>query len=147
MATPQLPTPVIGNKAYQPRTFQFSQREFGKTSIVKQSFQRQWFDCWFWLHYDIDQDLAFCVIHALLLTKIINSSQLFVWRIILFQQVSRIGKMQLPSLTSTKVADAIKMLYYKHGPSSCNNKINDVSELLFTQLNYSPHAIGLSQVI
>ena len=29
------PILVIGNKAYQPRTFQFSQREFGKTLIVK----------------------------------------------------------------------------------------------------------------
>ena len=48
MPTSQLPTPVIGNKAYQPHTFQFPQHKFGKTSIVKRSFQRQWFNHWFW---------------------------------------------------------------------------------------------------
>ena len=37
----ELPTPLIGNKAHQPRKFQFPQREFGKTSIVKRSFQQQ----------------------------------------------------------------------------------------------------------
>ena len=31
----ELPTPLIDNKAHQPRKFQFPQREFGKTSIVK----------------------------------------------------------------------------------------------------------------
>ena len=31
----ELPTPLIGNKAHQPRKFQFPQHEFGKTSIVK----------------------------------------------------------------------------------------------------------------
>ena len=36
----ELPTPLIGNKAHQPRKFQFPQREFGKTSIVKRSFQQ-----------------------------------------------------------------------------------------------------------
>ena len=56
----ELPTPLIGNKAHQPRKFQFPQHEFGKTSIVKRSFQQQWFDRWPWLHYDEDQDLAFC---------------------------------------------------------------------------------------
>ena len=38
----ELPTPLIGNMAHdhQPRKFQFPQREFGKTSIVKRSFQQ-----------------------------------------------------------------------------------------------------------
>ena len=35
--------------------FQFPQRKVGKTSIVKRSFQQQWFDRWSWLHYDEDQ--------------------------------------------------------------------------------------------
>ena len=56
----QLPTPAIGDKAHQPSSFCFPQREFGKTSVVKRSFQRQWFARWPWLHYDEDQDLAFC---------------------------------------------------------------------------------------
>ena len=50
----ELPTPLIGNKAHQPRKFQFPRREFGKTSIVKRSFQQQWFNRWPWLHYDED---------------------------------------------------------------------------------------------
>ena len=33
----KLPTPLIGNKAHQPRKLQFPQREFGKISIVKRS--------------------------------------------------------------------------------------------------------------
>ena len=40
----EFPTPLIGNKAHQPHKFQFPQREFGKTSIDKRSFQQQWFD-------------------------------------------------------------------------------------------------------
>ena len=28
--------------------------------MLKRSFQKQWFDRWSWLHYDEDQDLAFC---------------------------------------------------------------------------------------
>ena len=56
----ELPTPLNGNKAHQTRKFQFPQHEFGKTSIVKCSFQQQWFNRWLWLHYDEDQDLAFC---------------------------------------------------------------------------------------
>ena len=60
MATTQLPTPVIGDKAHQPHTFRSPQREFGKSSVVKRSFQQQWFSRWPWLHYDEGQDRAFC---------------------------------------------------------------------------------------
>lgn len=59
MASRRLPTPVIRNKA-QSSTFQFPLREFGKSSIVKRSFQQQWFDRWPWIHYNADRDLAFC---------------------------------------------------------------------------------------
>lgn len=38
----------------------FPKREFGKTIIVKRSFQSQWFSKWQWLHYDESRDLAFC---------------------------------------------------------------------------------------
>ena len=38
----------------------FPKREFGKISIVKRSFQWQWFSKWQWLHYDVERDLAFC---------------------------------------------------------------------------------------
>ena len=40
MSVMELPTPLIGNKAHQPRKFQFPQCEFGKTSVVKRSFQQ-----------------------------------------------------------------------------------------------------------
>ena len=56
----QLPTPVIGKKPHQPSFFHLPQRKFGKTSVVKRSFQRQWFDRWSRLYYDEDRDLAFC---------------------------------------------------------------------------------------
>ena len=56
----RLPTPAIGDKAHQPSSFHFPQRVFGKTSMVKRSFQWQWFNRWSWLHYDEDGDLAFC---------------------------------------------------------------------------------------
>ena len=56
----RLPKPAIGDKVHQPSSVHFPQRMFGKTSMVKRSFQRQWFDRWSWLHYDEDRDLAFC---------------------------------------------------------------------------------------
>lgn len=56
----KLSTPLIGEKPHQPLSFKFPKREFGKTSIVKRSFQPQWFSRWPWLHYDEERDLAFC---------------------------------------------------------------------------------------
>ena len=58
MSVMELPTPLIGNKAHQPRKFQFPQRELLSRRSV--SFQQQWFDRWPWLHCDKDQDLGFC---------------------------------------------------------------------------------------
>ena len=102
----ELPTPLIGgNKAHQPCKFQFPQREFGKTSIVKCSFQQQWFDRWPLLHYDEDQDLAFCFSCIVAY----QNNQLIAWRKPLFQQGSPIGKMPLPNLPSTKVVIVIKV--------------------------------------
>ena len=58
--TPRLPDlPEIGDELHQPN-ISFPKREFGKTNIVKRSFQWQWFSKWKWLHYDIERDLAFC---------------------------------------------------------------------------------------
>ena len=50
MSVMELPTPLIGNKAHQPRKFQFPQREL--LSRRSMSFQQQWFDRWPWLHCD-----------------------------------------------------------------------------------------------
>ena len=57
--TSGLPDLPIGDKPHQPN-ISFPKREFGKTNIVKRSFQWQWFNKWQWLHYDIERDLAFC---------------------------------------------------------------------------------------
>ena len=107
----QLPTPAIGDKPHQPSFFHFPQREFGKTSVVKRSFQRQWFDRWSWLHYDEDRDLAFSsVLRVSLLTRIITCSLLIAWSRHLFLVAFLTGKTLLPSLRSTKVVGVTKIL-------------------------------------
>ena len=53
--------PGIGERAYQPsRGIVFPKREYGKTNIVKRSFQSQWFSKWQWLRYDADKDVVYC---------------------------------------------------------------------------------------
>ena len=52
--------PNVGDTANQPLDFNFPKREFGKTKVVRRSFQAQWFAKWPWLHYDSARDLAFC---------------------------------------------------------------------------------------
>ena len=49
-----------GDKPHQPKSLRFPHREFGKTSVVKCSFQHQRFDRWSWLHYDEERDLSYC---------------------------------------------------------------------------------------
>ena len=127
----ELPTPLIGNKAHQPRKFKFLQREFGRTSTVTCSFQQQWFNRWPWLHYDEDKDLAFCFSYVVAyqnkplqsahcLEKIFISTGFFKWK------------------------DAIAK-FTKHEGSRCHKDAvlntntfpattTDISELLFTQL-------------
>ena len=60
MSCSKLLLPEIGDTAHQPLNFSFPQREFGKSSVVKCSFQAQWFQWWPWLHYDVNRDQAFC---------------------------------------------------------------------------------------
>ena len=60
MSSSHSQVPAVGDKPNQPKSFIFPQREFGKTSIVKRLFQRQWFERWSWLHYDDCRDLSFC---------------------------------------------------------------------------------------
>ena len=52
--------PTISAEPHQPRHFNFPKREFGKKSIVKRSFQADWFLKWPWLHYREDNDTVFC---------------------------------------------------------------------------------------
>ena len=55
-----LPTPEVGENPHQPSDFNFPKREFGKSTIVKRSFQASWFKQHNWLHYDEERDIAFC---------------------------------------------------------------------------------------
>jgi hypothetical protein len=57
-----LPLPVIGDSPHQPSNFKFPKREFGQSTIVKRSFQPQWFSRWTWLHYVEVNDLAYCYV-------------------------------------------------------------------------------------
>ena len=52
--------PTISTEPHQPKRFNFPKREFGKKSIVKRSFQADWFLKWPWLHYREDDDTVFC---------------------------------------------------------------------------------------
>ena len=50
----------LPEKAHQPREFSFPKREFGKTKVLKRSFQPSWFDKWPWLHYIESDDSVLC---------------------------------------------------------------------------------------
>ena len=44
----------------QPKTFKFPQRSFGQKNLVTKSFQSSSFANRTWLHYDWENDLAYC---------------------------------------------------------------------------------------
>ena len=46
-----LSIPSLGEVPNQPRSLKFPQREFGRKTTVKRSFQPQWFDFWPWIHW------------------------------------------------------------------------------------------------
>lgn len=50
----------IPGKPHQPLNFPFPKREFGKTTIVRRSFQPSWFSKWPWLHYLEERDAVLC---------------------------------------------------------------------------------------
>ena len=52
--------PSIFAEPHQPRGYKFPKIKFGKTSIVKRSFQAEWFSKWPWLHYRENDDTVFC---------------------------------------------------------------------------------------
>ena len=45
---------------FQPVSFKFPLRSFGKTTVVRRSFQSSRFHRWKWIHYDATVDAAFC---------------------------------------------------------------------------------------
>ena len=48
----------------QPRSkdFKYSMREFGKTKVVRRTFQDNWYDSFSWLDYDESKDAVYCYI-------------------------------------------------------------------------------------
>ena len=50
----------LPDKPHQPRIVNFPKRNFGKTKVVKRSFQSCWFDKWPWLHYNESDDSVLC---------------------------------------------------------------------------------------
>ena len=54
--------PDIGENPNHPMKYNFPKRAFGVKEITHRSFQPQWFQKWFWIHYDEGRDLAFCSI-------------------------------------------------------------------------------------
>ena len=48
--------PTILAEPHQPKRFNFHKREFSKKSIVKRSFQAEWFPKLPWLHYREDDN-------------------------------------------------------------------------------------------
>ena len=47
-------------KVHPARSFQFPLREYGATKKRRRAFQHDWLTKFPWLHYDVQQDLAFC---------------------------------------------------------------------------------------
>ena len=52
--------PDLPLEPFQPRNIMFPYRSFGKTTLVKRSFQVTWFNRFSWLHYDSAVDSARC---------------------------------------------------------------------------------------
>ena len=52
----------IRDQANQPLSFTFPKRRFEKKRPVYRSFQSSWFKKWPWIHYDQDNDKAFCFV-------------------------------------------------------------------------------------
>lgn len=100
----RFPTPAIGDKPHQPRSFCFPQRKFGKTLVVKRSFQWQWIERSSWLHYYKERDIAFCFACVSAYQNILLISAYCLKRHTLLL-VTLTGRTQLPSLPSTKEAD------------------------------------------
>ena len=45
---------------HQPQKYNYPKRDFGKTKVVKRSFQPCWYEKWSWLHYNEGQDSVLC---------------------------------------------------------------------------------------
>ena len=52
----------IGDGANQPRSFTFPKRKFGIKNPIECSFQPSCFEKWPWLHYNEENDSAYCYV-------------------------------------------------------------------------------------
>ena len=50
----------LPGKPHQPVGFSYPKREFGKSTVVRRSFQPSWFTRWPWLHYLESEDAVLC---------------------------------------------------------------------------------------
>ena len=66
----------LQRKPHQPVNFNFPKRSFGKTKVVKRSFQGSWFKQWPFLHYDEAEDSVYCQTCSLaFMSKKVNTSR------------------------------------------------------------------------
>ena len=72
-----VPVPV-GDKPHQPIDLAFPSREFCKKNPTKRSFQARWFKQWKWIHYNEENDHAycFCCVIAMILDQLSNINNL-----------------------------------------------------------------------
>ena len=52
--------PDIGDVPNQPKQFQFPDRDFRSSKILRRRFVKDWFDKYPWLNYDESNDRVFC---------------------------------------------------------------------------------------
>ena len=52
--------PVVSDTPYYPIDFAFPSWEYGKKNPTKHSFQASWFKQWKWIHYNKENDSAYC---------------------------------------------------------------------------------------
>ena len=52
--------PDVGERPNLPQKILFLAVEFGKEKIVRRSFNKKWFDCWTWIHWDAETERVFC---------------------------------------------------------------------------------------
>ena len=56
----RLSVPVVSDKPHHPIDFAFLSQEFDKKNPTKCSFQVGWFKQWKWIHYNEENDSAYC---------------------------------------------------------------------------------------
>ena len=95
----------------QPTRWAFPQCQFGKKTVVKHSFQQQWFQKWRWLHYDVTNDIVFC--HTCV--KAVHLKRLSSTGSVDFAFISR-------GYSNWKDAAGNTDTFYKHESSSCHKE-------------------------